>query len=111
MITSVAGDQGHQSNYTYGAAKKMVSTYLQGMRNRLNKSGVQVLDIKPGFVDTSMTENFKKGLLWSQPETIAEQTISGLEKNKKVIYTPKFWALIMLIIKSIPEAIFVKLKL
>ena len=66
VITSVAGDRGRQSNYVYGAAKGMVSVFLQGLRNRLHESGVKVLDIKPGFVVTPMTAGFKKGLLWGK---------------------------------------------
>ena len=55
-ISSVAGDRGRQSNYTYGAAKAGLTAYLQGLRNRLYRSGVHVLTIKPGFVDTRMTQ-------------------------------------------------------
>ena len=71
VISSVAGDRGRQSNYVYGAAKGMVSLFLQGLRNRLSKRGVQVLTIKPGFVDTPMTAAFPKGALWAKPEAIA----------------------------------------
>lgn len=106
VITSVAGDRGRQSNYVYGAAKGMVSIYLQGLRNRLFKSSVNILDIKPGFVDTPMTSQFKKGLLWAKPEVIAKDIINGIEKKKHTIYTPFFWRLIMLAIKNIPEVIF-----
>ncbi|HTU23807.1 MAG TPA: SDR family NAD(P)-dependent oxidoreductase, partial [Pirellulales bacterium] len=55
VISSVAGDRGRQSNYTYGAAKAGLTAYLEGLRNRLFRSGVRVLTIKPGFVDTEMT--------------------------------------------------------
>ncbi|MDA3806619.1 MAG: SDR family oxidoreductase [Thiomicrorhabdus sp.] len=111
VITSVAGDRGRQSNYVYGAAKGMVSTFLQGLRNRLNDSGVQVLDIKPGFVDTPMTAEFKKGALWAQPEQIAKSIIKAIDKRKNTLYTPVFWAGIMFIIRSVPEVIFKRLKL
>ncbi len=63
VISSVAGDRGRQSNYVYGTAKAAVSTFLSGVRQRLYKSGVQVVTIKPGFVDTPMTREFPKGLL------------------------------------------------
>lgn len=111
VITSVAGDRGRQSNYVYGAAKGMVSVFLQGLRNRLHKAGVNVLDIKPGFVDTPMTAGFKKGLLWAKPEAIAKSIVKGIDKKKHQIYTPFFWLLIMLIIRNIPEAIFKRLGL
>jgi len=111
VITSVAGDRGRQSNYVYGAAKGMVSTFLQGLRNRLFAHNIQVLDIKPGFVDTPMTADFKKGALWAKPEQIAKSIIKAIESNKNTLYTPFFWSPIMLIIRSIPETIFKRLKL
>lgn len=112
VITSVAGDRGRQSNYVYGSAKKLVSTFLQGLRNRLYLSDVKVLDIKPGFVDTPMTESFDKGALWAQPEDIAKRIIKAIEKDKNgTLYTPWFWWGIMFIIRSIPEFIFKRLKL
>lgn len=111
VITSVAGDRGRQSNYVYGAAKGMVSTFLQGLRNRLNDSQVQVLDIKPGFVDTPMTAEFKKGALWAQPEQVANSIIKAINNNRNTLYTPWFWWGIMMIIRNIPEVIFKKLKL
>lgn len=111
VITSVAGERGRQSNYVYGAAKGMLSIFLQGLRNRLHKSGVNVLDIKPGFVDTPMTAEFKKGLLWAKPDTIAKSIVLGIERNKHNIYTPFFWRYIMLVIKKIPESLFKRLSL
>jgi len=111
VITSVAGDRGRQSNYVYGAAKGMVSIFLQGLRNRLFKAGVNVLDIKPGFVDTPMTAEFDKGALWAKPEKIATDIVKAVDKQKSVLYTPFFWCGIMAIIKAIPEFIFKRLSL
>jgi len=111
VITSVAGDRGRQSNYVYGAAKGMVSTFLQGLRNRLNDSKVQVLDIKPGFVDTPMTAEFKKGALWAQPEQIATSIVKAINSGRNTLYTPWFWWGIMFIIRNIPEFVFKRLKL
>lgn len=111
VITSVAGDRGRQSNYVYGAAKGMVSTFLQGLSQRLSKSGVHVLDIKPGFVDTPMTASFDKGALWAKPEKVAELIKTRIEKKSKFSYAPGFWFLIMTIIKNVPRVIFDKVKL
>lgn len=111
VISSVAGDRGRQSNYVYGAAKGAVSLFLQGLRNRLTPHGVQVLTIKPGFVDTPMTASFKKGALWASPEKIANGIVKAVNKQKDIVYLPGFWRGIMLIIRLIPETIFKKLKL
>lgn len=112
VISSVAGDRGRQSNYVYGAAKAGLDAFLQGLRNRLSKADVNVLTIKPGFVDTPMTAHItERGLLWAQPEDVAEGIVRAIDQQKDVIYLPRFWALIMLIIRSIPERIFKKLSL
>ena len=112
VISSVAGDRGRKSNYVYGAAKGMVSLFLQGLRNRLAGVGVQVLTIKPGFVDTPMTAGIAKGgPLWVKPETIAAGILSAIEKGKDVAYLPWFWWPIMLIIRHIPERVFKRLSL
>ena len=111
-ITSVAGDRGRQSNYVYGAAKGMVSIFMAGLRNRLAHNGVDVVTIKPGFVETPMTADFdSSGALWAKPDVVATGLISAMEKGKNIAYVPWFWQGIMLIIKHIPEAIFKRLKL
>lgn len=110
-ITSVAGDRGRESNYIYGSAKGMVSIFLQGLAQRLGKSNVHVLDIKPGFVDTPMTAEFDKGFLWAQPKDVAKIIKSRVEKKSNFSYTPWFWWLIMTIIKSIPTSLFKRMKL
>jgi hypothetical protein len=111
VLSSVAGDRGRKSNYVYGSAKSAVTTFLQGLRNRLSSSGIHIMTIKPGFVDTPMTASFKKGLLWATPESVAKTIIKGIEKKKDVLYTPFFWRAIMIIIRSFPERLFKKMNL
>ncbi|RDS83419.1 SDR family oxidoreductase [Dyella psychrodurans] len=111
VISSVAGDRGRQSNYLYGAAKAAVSTFASGMRQRLAKVGVTVITIKPGFVDTPMTQHFQKGALWAKPDAIARGIVRAVDRRRSVIYLPWFWSIIMLIIRHIPEPIFKRIKL
>ena len=110
-ISSVAGDRGRQSNYVYGTTKAALSCFLAGLRNRLYPKGVNVLTIKPGFVDTPMTAHLKKGPLFASPEKVARDIIRAVESGACVLYTPWFWRWIMLIIRLIPERIFRKLKM
>jgi len=110
-ISSVAGDRGRASNYIYGSAKAALSTYLDGLRGRLHAKGVRVVTIKPGFVDTPMTAHFRKGALWASPARVAEGIVRAMERGTAVAYVPWFWRPIMLVIRLIPEAIFVRLKL
>jgi len=111
VISSPSGDRGRQSNYIYGTAKGALTIFLQGLRNRLSKSNVHVLTIKPGFVDTPMTKDFKKGFLWANPEVISKGIYNAIKKKREVVYLPFFWRYIMFIIKSIPEKIFKYLSL
>lgn len=112
VISSVAGDRGRPSNYVYGAAKAAVSTFLEGLRARMFKVGVHVLDIRPGFVATPMTQglDLPKALTVS-PEVVAGDIVKAFDKKKDIIYTPFFWRYIMLIIKLIPNKIFKRLGL
>jgi len=111
VIGSVAGDRGRASNYVYGSAKALVTTFMSGLRQRLHPSGVHVVLIKPGFVDTPMTANFPKGTLWSQPELIAKIIAIAITKKSTVVYAPSWWRYIMLIIKLLPEKFFQKISL
>lgn len=111
VITSVAGDRGRQSNYVYGAAKGMVSIFLQGLQQRLHPAGVGVIDIKPGFVDTPMTKHIPKNVLWVKPEVIADGIVKSLSKKSGVVYFPWFWRYIMILIKIIPTKIFKMMRL
>ena len=111
-VSSVAGDRGRGSNYLYGSAKAGLSEYLSGLRNRMASVGVTVITVKPGFVDTSMTEGLDlPPLLTAQPSAVAQDVYPAVKHKKDVIYTRWFWRWIMLIIKLIPEKIFKKLKL
>ncbi len=111
VISSVAGDRGRQDNYIYGSAKSALSVYLQGLRNRLYKEGISVLTVKPGFVDTPMTAELKKNLLFAKPLKVAQSIIKANNKKKDVLYTPFFWRPIMQIIRLIPEKIFKRLSI
>ena len=111
VISSVAGDRGRASNYVYGSAKVMVTTFMSGLRQRLYKSNVSVVNIKPGFVDTPMTSEFKKGFLWAKPTVVSGRIVNAIDKKKDEVYIPLFWFGIMGVIKNIPNFIFKRIKL
>ena len=111
VITSVAGLRGRKSNYIYGTAKGALILFLQGLRNRVGKTNVRVIDVRPGFVDTPMTAHLKKGALFASPESVAKGIVLAIDKGKDIVYLPWFWRWIMLIIKSIPEFLFKKMSI
>ncbi len=111
VITSVAGDRGRASNYVYGSAKAMVNEFMSGLRQRLHKSNVAVVTIKPGFVDTPMTVDFKKNLLWSNPHFVATKIVNAIDANKDEVYVPIFWQAVMMLIRNIPTKFFKRIRL
>lgn len=106
-ISSVAGERGRKSNYVYGASKGMVSIFMQGLRHRLANSGVNVVTIKPGLVDTPMTDSIdKSGKLWSTPEIVAKGIVKAINGRKNEVYIPGYWRIIMSIVRNTPNFIF-----
>lgn len=110
-ISSVAGERGRQSNYMYGSAKAGFTTYLSGLRNRLYKSNVHVLTVKPGFMQTKMLKLPTPGFLTVGPDKAAMIIISAITKKRNVVYVYPIWQWIMLFIRNIPEAIFKRMSL
>ncbi len=111
VISSVAGDRGRKSNYVYGASKGALSILLEGVRNRVDRAGVQVLTIKPGFVATPMTAHLPRGPLFAEPRTIGRGILRAVEKRRDVVYLPGFWRLIMFAVRAVPGPVFKKMNM
>jgi len=106
-ISSVAGDRGRKSNHIYGAAKGGLHRYLEGLRHRLHGARVSVLDIRPGFVRTKMTDHLdRRGPLWTSPDRVAADIVRAIDRRRAVLYTPWFWRGVMAIVRNAPRAIF-----
>ena len=109
VITSVAGMRGRPRNYTYGAAKGGLSLYLQGVRSRLYRSGVQVHDLRPGPILTPMTEGHPVNPLFASPERVAAGILAAIDGGWPVRYLPWYWWPIMQVVVRLPEPIFQRL--
>lgn len=111
VISSVAGDRGRKSNYLYGASKAGLSAFLGGLRNRVDREGVTVLNIKPGPVKTAMTAQMKGAAKFADVDKVARSIVAAVEAKKDTLYVPFQWAPIMFVIRHIPERVFKKLNL
>lgn len=113
VIGSVAGDRGRKSNYVYGSAKGLVARYVQGMQHRVANTNVNIVLIKPGPTLSPMTHHLASqgasGL--ASLEEVANVIVKGVEKKETIIYAPKKWKFIMLIISHIPDFIFKKINI
>ncbi len=111
VISSVAGDRGRKSNYVYGASKGALNIFLDGVRNRVDRHGVHVLTVKPGFVATPMTAHLPQNRLFADPGIVGRGILKAVKKRKDVAYLPPVWALIMLAVRNVPGSVFKKMNL
>ena len=106
-ISSVAGDRGRRKNPAYAATKGALATYLEALRNRCTRYGVNVVTVKPGFVDTDMTKGLP-GLFWLiSADEAATRILQLVDRRSSASgYVPGRWALVMFIVRNIPSFVF-----
>jgi NAD(P)-dependent dehydrogenase (short-subunit alcohol dehydrogenase family) len=110
-ISSIAGDRGRKGSPVYCTTKAAMDTYLEALRNRLSEVGVHVCTIKPGFVDTAMTQGMD-GLFWLiSPDEAARQILSAARWRWNTRYVPLRWWMVGFIVRSIPSFLFKKLSI
>ena len=110
VISSVAGVRGRASNYCYGAAKAAMNAYLSGLRVRLQRHGVQVMTILPGYVATRMVAGRKlPPYITASVDTVAQDIVRGYKQRRDILYTMWLWRYIMAVTKLLPECIFKRL--
>ena len=102
VIGSVAGDRGRRSNYVYGAAKAATHAFCEGLRNRLAETGVSLVLIKPGWVDTPMTGAIKKNPLFASAASVARGIHRAIDARRGTVYVPGYWRWISLIVQMLP---------
>ena len=105
VFSSVAGERGRKPVILYGASKAGVSAYLEGLDHKYSAHGLRVICVKPGFVKTSMTDGLTPPPFAAEPDTVARDTLRAIDRGTPVIYTPRIWALIMALIRSLPRFI------
>ena len=109
-IGSVAGDRGRVGNPGYNTSKAGLATYLEALRNRLTRHGVNVLTVKPGFLKTDMLKAAQGATPFAiEPSKAADDIVRAMKKRKQQIYTPSLWRWIMLAIQHTPSIIFRRL--
>jgi short-subunit dehydrogenase len=109
-IASVAGDRGRVGNPGYNTSKAGLATYLEALRNRLTRHGVNVLTVKPGFMKTEMLTAAQGPTPFAiEPSKAADDIINAMKKRKQVIYTASIWRWVMLAIRHTPSFIFRRL--
>ena len=106
---SVAGERGRIGNPSYNASKAALISYLESLRNRLDRRGIHVLTVNPGYVATELTQG-QKGLFWLiSADRAAADIWKAIRRRRQVLYTPARWGLVMLVVRNIPSFLFRRL--
>ncbi len=109
VFSSVAGDRGRKPVGIYGSSKGGLSVYLEALDHKYKASGLNVLCVKPGFVKTAMTAGLKPPPFAGEPEGVAREVIEAMDQRKAMIYTPRMWGLVMLVIRNLPRFVMRKI--
>ena len=103
VFSSVAGERGRKPVVLYGATKAGLSAYLEGLDHKYRALGLRTVCVKPGFVKTSMTDGLQPPPFAGEPEAVARDTLRAIDRGAPVLYTPRIWALIMMVIRALPR--------
>jgi len=109
VFSSVAGDRGRKPVGIYGSSKAGLSHYLESLDHKYRSEGLITLCVKPGFVKTGMTQGLKPPPFAGEPDQVADDVMRAITRNKPLIYTPRMWALVMLVIRNLPRFVMRKI--
>jgi decaprenylphospho-beta-D-erythro-pentofuranosid-2-ulose 2-reductase len=109
-ISSIAGERGRRTNPGYTASKAAFTAYVEALRNRCSRYGVNVVTAKPGFVDTAMTRDLP-GLFWLiSAEDAARRILALGDRGASASgFVPRRWALVAFVVRHLPSFIFRRL--
>lgn len=109
VFSSVAGDRGRKPVALYGSTKAGLSHYLESLDHKFHEAGLSVIAVKPGFVKTPMTAGLKPPPFAGEPAEVAGDVLRAMDRRLPVVYTPRIWALVMLVIRNLPRFVMRKI--
>ena len=103
IISSIAALRGGASAPVYNASKAFQSSFAEGLflQSKISNRKIHVLDIKPGYVETKMSQSGKKAFSVSA-ERSAALIANAILQNKTKEIIPFQWKLLMFFIQAIP---------
>jgi len=107
VIASVAGYCGLPQSFAYGASKAALINLCEGIYPQMQKHGIDISVINPGFVKTRLTDknSFKMPFIISS-QGAAQLIVNGLEKKKFEIHFPKKFTFFLKILRLLPYRVF-----
>lgn len=106
-VSSIASLRGSGYSPAYNASKAFVSNYMSGLRQKCALyPNINIIDIRPGFVDTPMVADITTKFWVATPEQAAIDIMKAAEKKKKVAYITPRWTLIAILTRMLPESVY-----
>lgn len=103
-VSSLSDVRGFPRSGFYSASKAAFTRLLESLRTELNPYNIKVITIRPGFVQTPMTDKneFHMPFLM-KPDKAADIIINGLKKDKRIIQFPFPTVMGTRLIKILPD--------
>lgn len=109
-IASVAGVRGLPGSGAYSGSKAAVSAYLESLRVELHGSGVSVVTISPGFIDTEMTRGNPYRMPFLMPaEQFARRAVDAILARRRRIVIPWQMGCVAILLRALPAWLFDRL--
>ncbi len=109
FLSSVAASRGRAKNSLYGASKRAIEVYLEGIQQQANPNQ-HITIARLGYIDTTQTYGLPGIFYASPPKNCAKACWRACEQQKRHIFHPFFWQLIMGIIQRLPFVIYKRLQ-
>ena len=106
-IASVAAIRGLPGHGAYCASKAGVVAYCESLRGELRASGVKVVTLLPGYVDTPLTRGNRYGMPFLlQPEAFADRAFRAIEAGASYRVIPWQMGVVAKLMRALPNALF-----
>ncbi|MDO5103913.1 MAG: SDR family oxidoreductase [Lautropia sp.] len=109
-IASVAGVRGLPGSGAYSGSKAAVSAYLESLRVELHGTGVSVVTISPGFIDTEMTRGNPYRMPFLMPaEQFARRAVDAIRARRRRVVIPWQMGCVAMLLRVLPAWLFDRL--
>ena len=107
IVSSVAGYRGLPTSAAYGATKAALSNLAESLKYDLDRAGVKLQLVNPGFVKTPLTDknDFKMPFLMPVDKAVARM-IAGLQTNRFEITFPRRFTWQMKLLRVLPYRLY-----
>jgi short-subunit dehydrogenase len=105
----VAGIRGMPGHGAYCASKAGVISYCESLRGELRASGVKVVTICPGYIDTPLTRGNRYSMPFLMPpEQFADRAFAAIESGASYRVIPCQMGIVAKLLRLLPNAVFDK---